>query len=228
MKITNLLNLQVFCQLQFLVLYLTSTKYFTRFMAGVISIALTGQTLATIIIIDRVRRKSKFEPVWIVRAGWTLIVIVTGCSIMLDKETPLPGVIVLLLCAGLAHGLLIPGYSAYFTRATLQKQQAEEQDMGSTAGTAPILLYSTLRAWGMCCAVPIAGTIMLSQLILQMKRKGLDTSTEELIRLNEVLLSDAARDELEIIDRTGFRMVWQVVTMVAGLGGILSIFVRIR
>lgn len=197
-------------------------------MAGLLSIALTGQTLATIIIIGWIRTKRKIEPVWIIRVGWTLTVVVTGCFIVLSKDTPLPGVIVMLLSAGLAHGLLIPGYSAYFTRATLQKQQNEDQDMDGTAATPPIMLYSTLRAWGMCFAVPIAGTIMLSQLILQMKRKGLDTSNEELIRMNEVLLSEAARDELEIIDRTGFRMIWQVVTMVAGLGGILSIFVKVR
>ena len=197
-------------------------------MAGLISLALTGQALATIVIIGRIRKMRKIEPVWIIRVGWTLTVVVTGCCIVLNKDTPLPGVILLLISAGLARGLLIPGYSAYSTRATLQKQQNEEQEMNSTAGTAPIMLYSTLRAWGMCVAVPIAGTIMLSQLILQMKRKGLDTSNEELIRMNEVLLSEAAKDELEIIDRTGFRMVWQVVTMVAGLGGILSIFVKTR
>lgn len=78
----------------------------------------------------------------------------------------------------------------------------------------------------MCIAVPVIGTILLSQLIRQMKKNGLDTSNEFYIRLNEILLSEGGRDELEILDGVGFRLVWEIVTALAGVGGILSLFIK--
>lgn len=217
---------QIFCQLQYLILYLTSTKYLTRFLAGLISIALTGQTLVTIFFVGQMGITKKTESLWTIRAGWTVTIVATGCCIILNKNTPTPGVIFMFFAAGIGHGLLIRGYNEYFTRATLQKHQEEEQEAHGTTASSPIMIYSALRAWGMCFAVPVAGTILLTQLILQMKKSGLDTSNEYLIRLNEVLLSEGARDELEIVDDTGFRLIWQIVTVFAGIGGILSIFIK--
>lgn len=219
---------QIFCQLQYFVLYLTSTKYLTRFLASLISIALTGQALVTIFIVGQMGMTKKIEPSWIIRAGWTVTTIATGCCIILNKHTSVPGVIFMFFAAGIGHGLLIPGYTAYFTRATLQKNEDEEREANGATAAPPIMVYSILRTWGMCFAVPIAGTILLTQLILQMKKSGLDTSNEYLVRLNEILLSGGARDELEIVDDTGFRLIWQILTVLAGLGGILSIFVKSR
>lgn len=195
-------------------------------MAGIISLAITGQALFTIFLIGQTRLTKKIPPAWMIRTGWATTLLATGCFIMLNKHTSTPGVIFMFFAAGIGHGLLIPGYNTFFTHGKLQKQQEEAREVDGSISALPIMMYPFLRTWGMCVAVPVVGTILLSQLIRQMKKLGLDTSNEFLIRLNEVFLSEESRDELEILDETGFRLVWQVVTGIAGLGGIVSLFIK--
>ena len=144
---------------------------------------------------------------------------------MLNKRTPTLIVIIMFSVAGTGHGLLIPGYHTYFTKEGTRNESDHEEGDISVFAT-PVVMYSFLRTMGMCIAVPVAGTILLGQLILQMKKQGLNTSNEYFIRLNEALLSEGQKDELEILDGTGFRLLWQVITGVAGLGGLLSLFIK--
>lgn len=212
----------------YLILYLTSAKYLSRSVAGLSAIAITGQALIIIFLMGQARFLRRLQSPWIIRAGWAITIVATGCLIILNKRSPTAVVIIIFFAAGTGHGLLIPGYHTYFTKEGIQKQQNEsDHDEGDVSVFAtPIVMYSFLRIMGMCIAVPVAGTILLGQLILQMKKQGLNTSNEYFIRLNEALLSEGQKDELEILDGTGFRLLWQVITGVAGLGGLLSLFIK--
>lgn len=217
---------QIFCQLQYLVLYMTSVKYFSRSLAGTLSVALTGQTLVTVVLVGQAGILRKLQPQWNIRLGWAISIITTGCFIILHKRTPMPGVIFMLFAAGTGHGFLISGYSVFFTEKGRQSQQEDGRGADASTSSLPILMYPLLRTLGMCVAVPVVGAVLLGQLISQMKKNGLDTSNEFYIRLNEILLSEGGRDELEILDGVGFRLVWVVVTVLAGMGGILSLFIK--
>ncbi|OJJ81705.1 uncharacterized protein ASPGLDRAFT_50251 [Aspergillus glaucus CBS 516.65] len=216
----------IFCQLQYFVLYMTSVKYFSRSLAGIVSVVLTGQTLITIVLVCQAGILRKLQSHWTIRIGWAITLTSTGCFIILHKRTPMPGVIFMFFAAGTGHGFLISGYNAFFTEKGLQRQQEENRESDVSTTSLPILMYPLLRTWGMCVAVPVIGTILLGQLIRQMKKNGLDTSNEFYIRLNEILLSEGGRDELEILDGVGFRLVWEVVTALAGVGGVLSVFIK--
>ena len=213
--------------MHYLVLYLTSAKYLSRSVAGISAVAITGQALIIIFLMGQTRFLRRLQSTWIICIGWAITIVATGCLIMLSKRTPTPVVIVMFFAAGTGHGLLIPGYHNYFTKEWIKKQRTEDENEGDVSVFAtPIVMYSFLRTMGMCLAVPVAGTILLGQLILQMKQKGLNTSNEYFIRLNEALLSEGQKDELEILDGTGFRLLWQVITGIAGLGGLLSLFIK--
>lgn len=205
---------------------MTSVKYFSRSLAGIVSVVLTGQTLITIVVVCQAGILRKLQSHWIIRIGWAITLISTGCFIILHKRTPMPGVVFMFFAAGTAHGFLVSGYNAFFTERGLQRQQDEDQGSDLSTTSLPILMYPLLRTWGMCVAVPVIGAILLGQLIRQMEKNGLDTSNEFYIRLNEILLSEGGRDELEILDGVGFRLVWEVVTALAGVGGILSLFIK--
>jgi len=205
---------------------MTSVKYLSRSLAGIVSVVLTGQTLLAIVLVSQAGILKKLPLHWTIRTGWAITLISTGCFIILHKRTPMPGVIFMLFAAGTGHGFLISGYNAFFTEKGLQRPQEEDRDPNVSTTSLPVLMYPLLRTWGMCVAVPVVGTILLGQLIRQMKKNGLDTSNEFYIRLNEILLSEGGRDELEILDGVGFRLVWEVVTALAALGGILSLFIK--
>jgi hypothetical protein len=86
-------------------------------------------------------------------------------------------------------------------------------------------MYSILRTWGMCIAVPVGGTIVLTQMA-----QGIDGGSGESSRLSSwqdgVILSQENREHMGGLFLGGFQVLWRFLMGVSVLGGLSSLLIR--
>ncbi|KAL2840784.1 major facilitator superfamily domain-containing protein [Aspergillus pseudoustus] len=218
--------------LQNLSMYIFLVKYFSSPLTGVSMLAVTGPAFLILLLLSKMHQgRYSFRTRWIIRAGWMLSLLATGCFILLNPDTPTPGWVFIFFATGLSHVLLAFGYHACSHTESLtrkREEQAERQGTREGRGSSPafaILMYSILRTWGMCIAVPVGGTIVLTQIAQEIDRSSADSSSP-LARQNEILLSPDNREELGRLFLGGFRVVWRFFLGVSALGGISSLMIR--
>jgi hypothetical protein len=77
----------------------------------------------------------------------------------------------------------------------------------------------------MCIAVPVGGTIVLTQMAQDIDRSSIESSSE-LVGQVGIILSPDNKEELGRLFLDGFRVVWRFFLGVSALGGISSLLIR--
>ncbi|KAL4778600.1 major facilitator superfamily domain-containing protein [Aspergillus varians] len=173
-------GLLVLWHLQNLSMYIFLVKRLSSLLTGVSIIIITAPSLLTLLLMAKLGiGRYPFRPRWIIRAGWMLNLLASGCFILLNATTPTPGWVFIFFATGVSHALLISGYNTCSHTESPPRKREEldiRQPKRGGRGNSPafaILMYSILRTWGMCIAVPVGGTIVLTQMAQQIDRRQL-------------------------------------------------------
>ncbi|GLA90416.1 hypothetical protein AtubIFM57143_000019 [Aspergillus tubingensis] len=204
------------CHLLNCAFYLRLVQDLSSVFEGLSLLTVLSPTLVALILTEKVRllRGPSTFP-WMVRIGWLCSVLATGFFIILDDSTPPQIWVFILLGAGIGHSLLISGYH----RGVHHIHQPSRDSEHYPAST--ILMYSLLRTWGMCIAVPVGGAIVLHRIV---REEGAERSHVE-FHAGEASLSQQGRDQKEMLVG-GFHMLWRVMVGASALGGVSSLFVK--
>ncbi|KAL2810093.1 major facilitator superfamily domain-containing protein [Aspergillus granulosus] len=219
------------CHLQNLSMYIFLVKQLSSPLTGLSILTVTGPAFLILLLLGKMRPgRHYFRARWIIRGGWVLSILVTGCFILLNHDSSTSAWVFIFFATGLSHVLLSFGYnSCSHTESVIRKreEQAERQDVREARGSSPafaILMYSILRTWGMCIAVPVGGTIVLTQMAQEIDQSSVDSSSP-LDRQGGIILSPDNREELGPLFLDGFRLVWRFFLGVSALGGISSLLI---
>ncbi|KAB8252604.1 major facilitator superfamily domain-containing protein [Aspergillus flavus] len=206
--------------LHYLPLYLIFVKSLNTTLIGLSLVALTGLAVPALMVsgTGQVFRRPHIST-WITRIGWLFAITATGCSLLLNTAIPTYGWVIIFLVAGLGSALLTLGYNLCIHVNTLRFYPGQETRESAKVSTTSILIYSILRTWGMCIAIPISGTIIFNYLS---SKDLLDMSTGYTSRHFGAYApqedKDAFADALQVL--------WKGYTAIAALGGISSLFIR--
>ncbi|KAI9374136.1 major facilitator superfamily domain-containing protein [Aspergillus egyptiacus] len=222
-----LYGLMLLCHLQNLSLYVFFVKRFSSLFTGISILAVTIPVLPILLLTARLHNsRFPFRSRWLIRAGWALGLLAAGCFVLLDASTPTPGWVFIFFATGVSHALLVSGYLACsHAQSPLRKREGQEEPgprraRGSSTAFA-ILMYSILRTWGMCIAVPVSGAIVLTQMA-----QSVGEDTESLVQQGGLTPSSDDGEGMGQLFLDGFRVVWRFIMGVSALGGVSSLLVR--
>ncbi|KAL2865731.1 major facilitator superfamily domain-containing protein [Aspergillus lucknowensis] len=222
----------ILCHFQNLSMYIFLVKRFSSSLTGVSIMAVTAAALLILLLVNKMRIGGyPFRSRWVIRVGWLLSLLVTGSFILLGRNTPTPGWVLFFFATGLSHALLVFGYNSCSHSESLVCKREEQEELQQTqAGrnssrAFAILMFSVLRMWGSCIAVPVGGTIVLTQMAQEIDRNTTGSSSS-FVGQNGIMLSPDNRDELGHLFLSGFRMAWRFFLGVPVLGGLTSLLIR--
>ncbi|KAJ5152120.1 hypothetical protein N7492_010415 [Penicillium capsulatum] len=211
----------VFCQLQFLVIYFMTNQYFSSTISAVALLAIGGIAIAPAAVVGTLLAKEPRCTQWLISGGWLITTAAAGCSILLDPTTPIVGWVFLMLSAGLGHGVLLSSYNIRVQELLL--------DQGGFFSTKPSMMSLYMRSWGMAAAVPTGGVVFLNFFGKELEKIALDAgiinqANGYLLLMEQVQMSDHEREAIKEATALALRVVWEVITGVAAVGGISSAF----
>ncbi|KAL4761346.1 major facilitator superfamily domain-containing protein [Aspergillus foveolatus] len=226
-------GLLVFWHLQGLSVYLFLVKESSTPFTGVSIMTITAPALPILFLTAKLGiGRYPFRPRWIIRAGWTLSLLASGCFILLNADTPTPGWVFIFLTTGISHALLISGYNLCSqTESPIRKRDEEDGRQAARRGRAAspafaILMYSILRAWGMCIAVPVGGSIVLTQMVQELDASGSAAEPSgSLTRKGGIVLTPDNRQELGQLFLGSFGVLWRFFMGASALGGLSSLMI---
>ncbi|KAL4883226.1 major facilitator superfamily domain-containing protein [Aspergillus karnatakaensis] len=220
-------GLLILCHLQNLSMYIFLVKQLSSPLTGISIIAITAPILPILLLTSKLGMgRYPFRSRWVIRAGWILNLLVSGCFILLKDDTATPGWVFILFAAGVSHALLVSGYNvcSHTDFPVRKREQDGQQWKPRGRGSSPAfaaLMYSILRTWGMCIAVPVGGTIVLTQMA-----QGMKESSGSLDWHNGITLSTENRKDMGGLFLGGFQVLWRFLLAVSALGGLSSLLVR--
>jgi hypothetical protein len=208
----------MFCELYYLPIYLESAKGLNATLTGVGLMPITLALLPTSVIVGNlITRTGRFR--WAIWSGWGMVIVSTALLIILSVKTPTYGWILIFVPLGLGHGLVLMSLNFGI------QAMARERDSAYAAA-----MYTFLRTFGMCLGVAIGGTVFQNRLRAHLKSAGLD---EDIARDAEAFITvlkhmDTTRLPVEQYRHAyagALRNVFEVLTGIAALGGVMSAFV---
>ncbi|PWY94107.1 MFS multidrug transporter [Aspergillus sclerotioniger CBS 115572] len=205
-------------------LYLKLVKDLSSALEGLSLVTIASPALLLLILIENVRLlRSPSLPPWMIRAGWMCSTLATGFFIILDPATPHQIWVFIFLGMGVGHSLLISGYHKSMHSITSNRKSSSGESSGRDSGhsSSCILMYSVLRTWGMCIAVPVSGAIVFNRMLWEVKEGGANSDTQT----GDTSLSEQGRVQKMMLVH-GFHILWRVMVGVSALGGLSSLFVR--
>ena len=210
---------QMFCELYYLPFYLESVKDYNATITGVSLIPLTGTLLPVSVVIGRLLTKTgRFR--WAIWLGWVVTVLGTGLLILLDVHIRVYAWVLVFLVVGVGHGLL------------LMSLNFSVQAMASTANVAyAAAMYTFLRTFGMCLGVAVGGAVFQNELRKSLGelelQKAVATQAESFVGILKTMPKTSAQYQTYILAYAdAFRVVFEVLVGLAGLAGLLSIFIK--
>lgn len=180
---------------------------------------ITGALLPSSVIVGRLMAKfGHFR--WAVWSGWAITTTGTGLLILLDADLKAQGWALIFVVVGLGHG---------FVLMSLNVAIQAMADIRYVADAAAMYTFS--RTFGMCIGVAIGGTVFQNRLSEHLSDRQLPTAVAKNAegfseRLKELPRSSTEYQEYISAYAEGFRNVFQVLTAVAGLAGLLSLFIK--
>lgn len=198
-----------------------STKYFSTTLSGLSLFAIAGLAIVPAALVGIILARESQCTKWIISGGWLLMILASGCSILLNSATPTAGWVFLFLSVGLAHGLLLSSYNIRIHNIP----KAE----GTTLPTNPTSISNFMRAWGMALAIPVGGVIFLNRLGYELQSIGLsydliNTARGYVILMDQVRMAEGQREAVQDASALALSVVWEVVTGVAAIGGLSSAY----
>lgn len=209
----------MFCELYYIPFYLESVKEFSPTITGVALMPLTGALLPTSVIVGRLMTKTgRFR--WAVWLGWTVTIAGTGLLILLDVHTRTYAWILIFIVVGLGHGFI------------LMSLNFSVQAMSDTHNVAyAAAMYTFMRTFGMCIGVAAGGAVFQNQLKKHLADLGLLTIVASdaegfVARLQALPKSSPEYQNYISAYAKSFENVFEVLTAVAGLAGLLSLLIK--
>jgi MFS family permease len=209
----------MFCKLYSIALYLQACRGLTPTITGVGILGLNFGLLTVSVVSGRlITRSGQYR--WAIWSGWAIIIASTATMITLDASTPTYGWVLLFIPLGIGHGLVL--ISLNFSIQAL----AKERDGAYAAG-----MYTFARTFGMCLGVAVAGTLLHNTLLQHLRDAHLDEgiahSAEAFIFTLNALNQHVPREsEIRTAYAGAFRNIFEVLTGVAVLGGLLSLLIE--
>ncbi|PYH98029.1 MFS multidrug transporter [Aspergillus ellipticus CBS 707.79] len=212
------------CHLLNCCLYLILIKCFSSALTGLSLLTVVSPSLVSLILTEKVRllRNPCVSP-WIVRVGWMCNTISTVFFVILDARTPPQAWVFIFLGTGIGHALLVSGYHRCLHNASKETQPLPPRiRRRKNVSPSYILMYTILRSWGMCIAIPVSGAILLNRIFGGLREERIDPNRHT----DKTALSDDAEEQLRRMLVCGFRILWRALMGVSALGSISSLFVR--
>ena len=194
-------------------------KDFSPSITGLAMMPITGALLPSSVIVGRLMAKfGRFR--WAVWSGWIITTTGTGLLILLDADLKAAGWVLIFIVVGLGHGFVLMSLNVAI------QAMAEIRHVADAAA-----MYTFTRTFGMCIGVAIGGTVFQNRLSDHLSARHLPTAVAKNAEGFTERLKDLPRSSPEYhayiaAYAEGFQNVFQVLTAVAGLAGILSLFIK--
>lgn len=212
-------GLLMFCELYYIPFYLESVKDFSPTITGVALMPLSVSLLPTSIIVGRLMTKfGRFR--WAIWCGWAITIAGTGMLVLLDVHIRTYAWILIFVVVGLGHGLIL--MSLNFSIQAMS-------DSHNVAYAAA--MYTFTRTFGMCIGVAIGGAVFQNQLKKHLVDQGLLTSVATdaegfVVNLKALAKTSPQYQNYTLAYAKSFENVFEVLTALAGLAGLLSLLIK--
>lgn len=209
----------MFCELYYIPFYLESVKNYSPIITGVALIPLTGAMLPTSVIIGRLMTKfGRYR--WAIWLGWAVTIAGTGLLILLDVDIHVYAWVLVFVVVGLGHGLIL--MSLNFSVQAM----ADTRDVAYAAA-----MYTFTRTFGMCIGVALGGTVFQNELKKHLGELHLPTevanNAEGFVASLKAFPSSSIQYQAYILAyANSFKVVFEVLTAVAGLAAFLSLLIK--
>ncbi|KAL9055839.1 MAG: hypothetical protein Q9206_002977 [Seirophora lacunosa] len=209
----------MFCELYYIPFYFQSVKDYRPTITGLALLPITGALLPTSVVTGRLM--SRFGSYrWAIWLGWVTAIVGTGLLILLDVDTQVYTWVLVFVVMGLGHGLIL--ISLNFGVQAM----ADTQNAAYAAA-----MYTCIRSIGMCFGVAVGGTVFQNELGKHLEDLQLPT---RVANDAERFVSDfkafpkASRDYQQYIlaYARSFKSVFVVLTILTGVGGLLSLLIK--
>lgn len=210
----------MFCQLYYIPFYLESVKGFSPTITGVAMMPITVALLPTSVIVGMLMtRTGRFR--WAIWIGWVILTAGTGLLILLDVQTRTYVWVLIFIVVGLGHGFI------------LMSLNFSIQAMSDTRNVAyAVAMYTFTRTFGMCIGVAAGGTVFQNQVKKHLADLGLlitdvAADTESFVATLKTLPKSSPEYQNYILAYAkSFENVFEVLTAIAGLAGLLSLLIK--
>jgi MFS family permease len=184
---------------------------------GALLIALTVPSLLVTAVVGVITARFRAYR-WAVWSGWVLTTASAGCMTVPSTDTSLVVYVILMIVAGLGHGLTMSGSHTAIQRLA---NASNERDAS--------LLANFVRTIGICIAMSAAGTVFQTRIKTHLFQSDLPKLlgnldfNEAFWGASKITIShELAEGRKEIFVLT-FREIMYAITVLAGLGGVLSL-----
>ncbi|KAL8836760.1 MAG: hypothetical protein Q9170_002789 [Blastenia crenularia] len=211
--------LPMFCELYYIPFYLESVKDFSPTTTGVALMPLTGALLPTSVIVGRLMTKlGRYR--WAIWLGWAVSITGTGLLILLDTSIQTYAWILIFVVVGLGHGLILMSYN-FSVQA-----MADSRNVAYAAG-----MYTFARTLGMCIGVAVGGAVFQNELKehlreLQLPAVVANDAENFVVRLHDFPKASVQYQAFILAYANSFKVVFEVLTALAGLAALLSLFIK--
>lgn len=205
--------------LYYLPLYLEAVKRLSPTLTGVGLLGITGGLLPSSAIVGIIMsRTGSFR--WAIWAGWCVTILGTGLMLLFGPNSGTATWVVVFVVLGLGHGLLLSGMGICVQAISHSRDVAFA-----------VAMYSFVRTSGMCIGVGISGTIFSNQLPKTLAAAGLSPTiaidaTSYFLELKSMPVSPEYRDDVSEAYAQALRTVFEALTGISALGGIISLMIK--
>lgn len=209
----------MFCELYYIPFYFETVKDYSPTITGVALMPLTGTVLPTCVLVGRLMTRSgRYR--WAVWLGWAVTIAGSGLLILLDVDIRVYAWVLVFVVVGLGHGLIL--ISLNFSAQAM----ADTQNVGYAAA-----MYTFTRTFGMCIGVAIGGVVFQNEFKkhlgeLQLPTQVADDAQGFMISLKALPRNSSEYQAYILAYADAFKVVFEVLTAVAGLGAILSLLIK--
>ena len=209
----------MFCELYYIPFYLESVKNYSPTITGVALIPITGSLLPTSVVVGRLMtRFGRYR--WAIWLGWAMTIASTGLLILLDVDIRVYAWVLVFIALGLGHGLIL--MSLNFSIQAM----ADNPNVAYAAA-----MYTFTRTFGMCIGVAVGGAVFQNELKNQLGKLHLPTEVandaESFIANLRAFPKTSVQYQSYILAYTNaFKLVFEVLTAIAGLAGILGLLIK--
>ena len=202
--------------LYYLPLYLEAVQGLSPTLTGLGLLGITGGVLPSSSIVGIVMsRTGSFR--WAVWCGWCITTLGTGLMILFGSNTSTATWVLIFIVIGFGHGFLLSGMGICAQAVSPTRDVAYA-----------VAMYSFVRTFGMCVGVAIGGAVFSNQLPKTLAEAGLPSaiaidSTSYVLQLKSPSITPEYRASVAEAYAQALRTVFEVLTGISALGGIISL-----
>ncbi|KAL8649797.1 MAG: hypothetical protein Q9210_004187 [Variospora velana] len=208
--------------LYYLPLYYEAVKGFSPIISGIALFPETFTVAPTCVVVGiLITVTGRYR--WAIWSGWVLTVLGTGLLYKLDVNVSTVGWVFLNLVGGLGMGMLFPSMAF-----AIQASQKNEDLAFAVA------MFSFFRAFGQALGVAVGGTVFQNQMktkllsypALASRADEYSRDASSLVQIIKAMEGGVIKDSLRHAYADSLKVVWLTMCGLAGVGMILSLWIR--